>query len=303
MNGLRIAVIGRSGQLAKALSRASRAAGVNCICAGRPDLDLSSVDSVARFLVAAGPSVVVNAAAYTAVDKAEGEPEEAFRVNAAAPAMLATLASHFGLPLIHVSTDYVFPGVSDHPYREDDLIAPLNVYGASKAAGEIAVCHTHPEHIIVRTSWVYSPEGENFVRTMLRLGRENDVVRVVGDQKGCPTSADDLAGAIIRLCEYTSDRGSFASWGTYHLAGSGETTWHDFAAEIFRLAAVKGWRVPRLEKIATADYPTAAMRPRCTVLDTSKARTVLGIELPSWQDGLARCIEDLSMREPGGAPV
>ena len=303
MDGLRIAVIGRSGQLATALARACHATDMTCLSSGRPDLDLSSIDNVARFLVSARPSVVVNAAAYTAVDKAESEPDEAFRINAGAPALLATLASHFGLPLVHLSTDYVFPGVSDRPYREDDLLAPLNVYGASKAAGEVAVRSALAAHVILRTSWVYAPEGSNFVRTMLRLGREKDVVRVVGDQSGCPTPADDLARAILEICRQVHVSGSPSSWGTYHVAGSGETTWHDFAAEIFRLAAAKGWPVPRLEKITTKDYPAAAIRPRYSALDTSKAKGEFGVQLPAWQDGLARVIEEISRHETGETPA
>ena len=179
MGRLKIAVVGRTGQVAQALIRAAGARGIDLTARGRPELELSNVDSVGRYLHEIKPNVVVNAAAYTAVDKAESEPDQAFRANAGAPALLATLCDHFQIPLVHLSTDYVFDGTKRTPYREDDKIAPLGTYGASKAAGEAAVRSIHPSHIILRTAWVYAPDGANFLKTMLRLGAEREILRVV----------------------------------------------------------------------------------------------------------------------------
>lgn len=296
-----IAVVGKSGQLASALVRAAGASNVACVAQGRPLLDVMTIDSVAQFLMSVRPSVIVNAAAYTAVDNAESEPDLAFRINAGAPALLATLANHFNIPLIHISTDYVFSGFGEAPYKEDDLIAPLGVYGASKAAGEVAVRGAAGQSLILRTSWVYGAEGANFVKTMLRLGRERDVVNVVGDQRGCPTSADDLAQAIISISRHIADAPEAIAWGTYHVAGNGETSWHGFAAEIFRQAGARGWSVPQLKEITTAEYPTPAMRPRNSVLDTSKIRDAFGIALPDWRASLARCLDEVARNQSAGA--
>lgn len=295
---LRIAVVGRSGQVAHALACAADARRVPLSARGRPELDLSSIDSVAGFFRDAQPTLVVNAAAYTAVDKAESEPEAAFAANAGAPALLATLCNHFKLPLIHYSTDYVFDGLKRTPYTEDDAIDPLGVYGASKAAGEAAVRATCPAHIILRTAWVYAPAGANFVRTMLRLGGDRDVLRVVDDQRGAPTSAIDIANATLDIAERIASGGETA-WGTYHLTASGETTWHGFAAEIFKLAAAGGLKTPRLEAITTAEYPTPARRPAYSVLGTAKIRDLFGIRLPEWQASLARDFDEILAQSQG----
>lgn len=299
---LRIAVAGRSGQVARALARAADARGVPAVTRGRPDLDLASVDSVLAFFRDAQPTLVVNAAAYTAVDKAESEPDEALKANAGAPALLATLCHHFNLPLIHLSTDYVFDGTKRTPYVETDVINPLGVYGASKAAGEAAIRAACSRHIILRTAWVYSADGSNFVKTMLRLGAERDVVRVVADQQGTPTFADDIATAILDLAGRIATDAADSVWGTYHITGSGETTWHGFAAEIFHIAAARGSRVPLLEAITTADYPTPAQRPAYSVLDTARLAETFGIRLPPWQESLQHCLDQIIAQTQRATP-
>lgn len=295
MTSKTIAVVGRSGQVASALLRTAEAKGIALAARGRPDIDLEDIQSVAEFLYETQPGVVVNAAAYTAVDKAESEPDAAFRLNAAGPARLAVICAAAGVPLIHISTDYVFDGAKQEAYAEDDAMRPLSVYGASKAAGEAGVRNGCPQHIILRTSWVYDGSGQNFLTTMLRLGATRDVLRVVNDQHGSPTHAGALATAILdiaRQIEEDKDPGGggrFRSkpWGTYHMTGGGVTTWHGFATEIFRLARAAGMTTPRLEPIPSSDYPTPAQRPKNSVLDNRKLAGTFGVTLPSWQAGVA----------------
>ena len=296
MPTLRIAVVGRAGQVAQALIRAAGARGIDLTARGRPELDLASVDSAGRYLHEIKPDVVVNAAAYTAVDKAESEPELAFKANTGGPALLATLCDHFQIPLIHLSTDYVFDGSKRTPYLEDDPIAPLGTYGASKSAGEAVVRSIQPRHVILRTAWVYAPDGANFLKTMLRLGAERDALRVVDDQRGSPTSADDIAGAVLDIARRLAEGVPGTALGTYHLTNSGETTWYGFAAEIFRLAAAAGMKTPRLEAIPTSEYPTPARRPQFSVLDNAKIERVFSVRLGPWQQSLARCFEQLVSR-------
>jgi dTDP-4-dehydrorhamnose reductase len=288
-----IAVVGRTGQVARALTHAAAAHGVALTARGRSELDLLSVDSFARFLHETRPSVVVNAAGYTAVDRAEDEADLAFRANAGGPALLATLCNYFAIPLIHLSTDYVFDGMKRTPYLETDPMAPLGVYGASKAAGETAVRAALPHHIILRTSWLFAPEGTNFARTMLRLAGERDLVRVVDDQRGSPTAAADLAEAILDITERLAEGVSSELWGTYHVTGSGDVTWHGLAAEIFRLAALHGRKVPRLEAITTAEFQASAQRPAYSVLDNTKIERTFGIRLPPWQTSLEACMAQI----------
>lgn len=236
---------------------------------------------VAGALARVTGGLVVNAAAYTAVDRAESEEQLAFKVNCDGARNIAEACSRLGLPLVHVSTDYVFDGAKSSAYLETDPVSPLNAYGRSKEAGERAVRDACAHAMIFRTAWVFGVEGANFVKTMLRLGRERETLRVVDDQHGCPTFADDLASAII---------GSAARFqpGTYHVTGSGQTTWCGFAKEIFR-----GHTKPVIMPITTTDYPTPARRPANSVLDGTKARHILGIELPHWTDGLRRMMEKL----------
>jgi len=285
-----VLVIGRTGQVASALADLGSIGSHRVVCRGRPDVDLADPESLAPAFDEANPCIVINAAAYTAVDKAEEEPAQAFAINAEGPERLAVLCAAREVPLIHISTDYVFDGMATRPYREDDTIAPLGVYGASKAAGEDAVRRNSPHHAIVRTAWVYSATGQNFLRTMLRLGAERDELGIVDDQRGTPTYAADIAQALGEIVLRLVSAKEFSDWGTYHMTNAGETTWYGFAREIFRLSAAGGHTVPQLRPITTADYPTPARRPAWSVLDTGKLRRVFGITLPQWQDGVRRCM-------------
>lgn len=279
---MRILVIGRSGQVARAL--VERAGVEDVVAVGRPELDLLDPDAVARAIDAVAPDAIVNAAAYTAVDKAESEPDLAMAVNGVAPNRIAALARNRGLPFIHISTDYVFSGESGQPYRESDATGPLNVYGRSKLAGEEAVLAQGGRALIVRTCWVYSAQGQNFANTMLRLAAEGrDVVRVVDDQRGCPTYAGDIADALLSLARQ-ADRIEQPS--IVHFANEGVASWADFAEEIFARARAHGLPSASVERIATADYPTPARRPRCSALDTARMASLFGIEPRPWHDAL-----------------
>ena len=265
------------------------------VAVGRPELDIEDRESIDRVIAAVEPSAIVNTAAYTAVDQAEAEPERAFRANCDGAARLADAAARRGIPFIQISTDYVFDGSKGSPYREDDIPAPLNVYGASKFAGEAAVLKVCPRAVVVRTSWIYSPYGGNFVRTMLRLSGTQTIVNVVDDQHGTPPSAADLAAAVLTIVErLKSDTGRDAA-GIYHLAGEGETSWHGFAAAIFASLAGRGRRVPKLHAITTAEYPTAARRPQNSCLNSSKAERIFGVRLPPWRPSLEECLDQLEM--------
>lgn len=274
---MKILVTGGRGQLGRSVAKH---AGVTAI--DIDELDICDVDQVTRRLAAEAPELVINAAAYTAVDKAESERARAYAVNRDGAGNLARLCAARGIRLLHVSTDYVFDGAATRPYREDDRLAPLGVYGESKAEGEHAVHESGG--IVVRTSWLFAEQGPSFVQTMLRLARERPVLRVVADQHGCPTWADDLADALIAL----GTRADLAS--TYHYCGDGATTWHAFASAIVDEARRHGpIACERVEAITTAEYPTPAKRPAYSVLDTTRIRS-LGIVPPSWKIGLARVV-------------
>ena len=207
---------------------------------------------------------------------------------------VASAAAAVGIPVVQVSTDYVFPGNGDMPYTETDPVAPLGVYGRSKLEGELAVAAANPDHMILRTAWVYSPHGANFVKTMLRLAGDREVVSVVADQMGSPTSAQDLADAILVACRHALTKPGDSQWrGTFHVVAQGTASWADFATEIFRQSAARGGPSARVQPIATSQYPTRAKRPAYSVLDTSKFETTFGHRLPAWQDGLDRCLAEL----------
>jgi dTDP-4-dehydrorhamnose reductase len=288
-----VLVAGKSGQLARCLRDAAVLRNVPMVAVGRPELDLESGEGIDRAIAAVKPSAIVNAAAYTAVDRADAESECAFAVNCAGAALLADAAARRGIPFIQISTDYVFDGSKRSPYREDDVPAPLNVYGASKLASETAVLKACPGAAVIRTSWVYSPYGNNFVRTMLRLSETQPVVRVVDDQRGTPTSAADLAAAILAIVERLRSADRCDNAGIYHLAGDGETSWHGFAAAIFASLARRGRRVPELQAITTAEYPTPTRRPKNSCLDPSKAERIFGVRLPPWRSSLEACLDRL----------
>lgn len=290
--GARILVFGATGQVARCLARAPRPAGWWVTFLGRAEADLTDGAAIAR-AVAVGPwDAVVNAAAYTAVDRAEVEAALAFAVNAEAPGRMAAAAAVHGIPFLHLSTDYVFAGDQAEPYRETDAVAPQSVYGASKAAGEALVRAAGGPHAIVRTAWVYSPFGANFVKTMLRLARERDRLRVVDDQRGNPTAADDIAAMLVRVLTAFFERTAPAA-GTYHFCGRGTTTWHGFAAAILTGLAGTGAPVPPLHPIPTAEYPTPARRPANSALDTALIERTFAVSPRPWQDGLADCLKEL----------
>ena len=287
-----ILVVGRAGQVARELARTVWPADVEVRCCGRESVDLTDAAATAALVRTLRPSVIINAAAYTAVDRAESEIDAAYALNRDGPARLAAAAAALGVPLIHLSTDYVFDGSKAGPYTDDDPIAPLGVYGASKAAGEQAVRERCPAHLILRTAWVYSPFGSNFVRTMLRLGRERPEIGVVADQSGCPTAAAELAGAIATIVSRFDTVGP-AGFGTFHLCGTGATTWHGFATAIFERAAARGAPTPRLKAITTTDYPTPARRPVNSVLATERTQAVWKVALRPWPDALDDCLTEL----------
>jgi dTDP-4-dehydrorhamnose reductase len=247
---MRIAITGRQGQVARALSEAGTALGVEIITLGRPELDLAEPETIEPALRAASPDVVVNAAAYTAVDQAESEPEIAAKINEAGARAVAAAAKTLRASIIQLSTDYVFDGAKTGAYVEDDPVAPTSAYGASKLAGEHAVAAANSDHLILRTAWVYAPYGKNFVRTMLALAETREEVRVVADQWGCPTYAPDIADAVIRIAHnLLKDRSYPGMRGIFHLAGTGETTWAGLAEAIFEYLAGKGRRRPILTPI------------------------------------------------------
>jgi len=294
-----VLVIGRNGQVARCLAEAELPDGWRLVCRGRAEgCSITDPEALARTLDAVKPGIVVNASAYTAVDAAETDAENAYRVNRDGPAALAGLAAARGTPLIHFSTDYVFAGDKER-YREDDPVAPLNVYGASKAAGETAVRERHGQHVILRTSWVYSPFGTNFVKTMLRLGESRPELRIVADQHGAPTSARDLAAAVVTIARRIG--AGDGRFGTFHIAGGGETTWFGLAEAVFRHTGARSGPTPRLVPIGTAEYPTPARRPPSSRLDCSKLADAYGIRLPHWQESLSACLDELAVPRSSAA--
>jgi dTDP-4-dehydrorhamnose reductase len=270
---MKVAIFGAAGQVGQALQRVARERLIDVAPFDRAAADITDRSAVREAVAASGASLLINAAAYTAVDRAESEEALAFAINRDGARNLASL----GVPLIHVSTDYVFDGTKKGAYVETDPVAPLGVYGRSKLEGE----HACANAMIVRTAWVFGREGANFVKTMLRLGQERDVLRVVNDQRGNPTFADDLAHGLLTMAEKYRP-------GVYHLAGTGTATWYEFACDIFGAATR-----PRVEPITTADYPTPARRPANSVLDCTRAKAEFGVELPHWKDGLKRMLETL----------
>lgn len=287
----RLLVTGCTGQVALSLKeRAAAHPGIEVVLLGRPGLDLEQPDLVAASIMAAKPDAVISAAAYTAVDKAEAEPSRAFAANRDGAAAAARAAAALGVPFIHLSTDYVYSGDKPSPYVESDATGPVSVYGRSKLEGEQAVLAAHGQALILRTAWVYSPFGSNFVKTMLRLGKEREVVKVVDDQQGNPTSAIDIADAVLRIAPELRDQ---AAGGIYHLCGTGSTTWCGFARAIFAEAAMRGMAVPRVEAIGTADYPTPARRPANSRLDTAAFASRFGHALRPWPEAVAETVARL----------
>ncbi|MBO9749289.1 MULTISPECIES: dTDP-4-dehydrorhamnose reductase [Xanthomonas] len=295
-------VIGASGQVGTELLRVLAPLGT-VVAASRSGqladglpcerIDLNELASLDLALNRVRPALVVNAAAYTAVDRAEQERDAAFRANAEAPGVIAQWCARADVPLVHYSTDYVFDGQGTRPYLPDDATAPLGVYGQSKLAGERAVQAAGGRHLIFRTAWVYAAHGHNFLRTMLRVGAERDVLRVVADQIGTPTPAALIADITAHALRQPGEPS-----GLWHLTAAGQTTWHGFAEAIFAQARARGLlaRTPRVEAIGTADYPTPAKRPAYSRLDTHSLQDTFGIRLPDWQDGLSQVLDTLAQR-------
>jgi dTDP-4-dehydrorhamnose reductase len=277
-----ILMFGGSGQLGCELVRAAAAQGVRLRSLDRAAVDIADMDAVNRAIVETGPTLVVNAAAYTKVDLAETETAAAARANSVGPGVLADACAVAGVPLIHVSTDYVFNGEKAGAYVESDPVAPLGSYGRTKAEGERAVREKLPHHLILRTAWVYGEFGSNFLKTVVRLARERDELRIVGDQRGCPTSTRDLAAAILHVAPQLA--GGEAEWGTYHFAGSGETTWYGFAERIVAAQTPLTGRRPKVTAITTAEYPTPAHRPANSVLDSTRFANVFGFRARPWME-------------------
>lgn len=290
----RILLTGITGQVGQELQDTLAPLG-KVVGVGRDRIDFYHPETVAAVIDAEGPDLIVNAAAYTAVDKAESEPEMASSANAATPGVLATAAERIGAGLIHISTDYVFDGTHSSPYLETDPTQPLGAYGASKLAGEEAIRSTCSQHMIVRTAWVYGARGQsNFVKTMLRLGSSREEVRVVTDQIGAPTWARDLATAIAELASHLT----VETAGTYHFTNSGVASWYDFAVAIFEEARALGFplQVERVVPITTLEYPTPARRPAFSVLSLKKTSALLGTYPSHWRQGLRKMLAELQQR-------
>ena len=292
-----ILITGGAGQLASSLAALARARGVAAIHVGRPDFDFDRPETIVSAFRASRPRLVVNAAAYTAVDAAEADAVAAARANHAGPEALAALCAAAGVPLIHVSTDYVFDGRKAGAYVETDPTSPQSVYGATKLAGERAVLASGAPVIVMRTSWVYSATGKNFIRTMLNVAQRlqgDGKLRVVADQHGCPTSADDLAEAILNIAGAIFSKGWQPDYqGIVHAAGSGDTTWHGLAVAAFEAASRHGRPIPTVEAITTADYPTPAPRPANSRLDCTRLEQVFGQKLPPWRASVDRVVDTL----------
>lgn len=290
---MRIVVTGKAGQVVTALRERGARAGHDVIALGRPELDLAEPDTVWRSLAARKPDVVVSAAAYTAVDRAETERDLAFMINSAGASAVASATAALGVPLIHISTDYVFDGKSERPYRETDATGPSGVYGASKLAGETAVLAACGNTAILRVAWVYSPFGANFAKTMLHLAGERDRVSVVADQLGNPTSALDIADGVLMVATNLLTRDSESLRGVFHMTARGEASWADFAKAIFAASARRGGPCAEVFSIPTANYPTLAARPANSRLDCSLIEQVHGVVLPHWHNGLKVVIDRL----------
>ena len=300
---MRLYVIGAEGQVARSLREAaSLHENIAFGFGARPDVDLLHPGSIETAIAKFRPDVVINPAAYTAVDKAESEPEQAYSINRDGARAVASAARIQGAPVIHLSTDYVYDGNKIGAYVESDPVAPQGVYGRSKLEGELAVAEANPRHVVLRTSWVYAPFGSNFVRTMLRLAAERDRLRVVDDQIGCPTYAPDIASAIIGVAWKLTNSGWHSDFaGVTHLAGPDALTWCAFAREIIRENAERGGRVVPVDPISTSDYPTAAVRPANSTLSTEKLRATFGIRLPPMRESLSDCLDRLLQPKQGKA--
>ena len=286
-------ILGASGQVATALSTRLQTSQYRVTTLGRTDSDLTDPIATRDAVLRLAPSVVINAAAYTAVDKAQNDQQAATALNVLGPAVAARAAREVGAPFIHFSTDYVFDGSKGEPYVETDAPCPLGVYGETKFAGEQAVAEANPEHLILRTAWVFSHTGSNFLRTMLRLAESREDISVVADQRGQPTFADDLAQSTLQIIDQLTDREIAGAWGVFHLTGSTDATWFDFATAIMAGARRRGRPTAAIRPITTADYSTPVRRPADSRLDCGLIERTYGVRLSSWENSLERCLDKL----------
>lgn len=290
---VKVLITGAAGQVGSELVKLAPA-GFEVVGYNSSELDITDVQQVLQIVAEQAPALIINAAAYTAVDKAESDAERAYAVNETGVKNLAQAALTLNIPLFHISTDYVFDGTATEPYKETDTVGPTGVYGASKLAGEQALADSGVKHIILRTSWVFGAEGNNFVKTMLRLGKERDTLGVVADQLGCPTSAGSIAKVLWQMAQKLNAEGGLPS-GIYHFSNLPATTWHGFACEIFKQAVELGMlnKVPKVNTIKTTDYPTPAKRPARSVMDVSALQNLLGSCVASWQQELSAVLKQL----------
>jgi len=297
---MKLLITGREGQFARALLEAAARVGLQAVAYGRPGIDVTDERSVREAIARERPDILVNTAAYTAVDKAESEPILAHAVNAVGAGFVAKACAAHAIPIIQISTDHVFDGAKHSPYVEGDPTAPVNVYGRTKLEGEERVARACPHHLILRTAWLYSPWGANFVKTMLRLARTQPSIGVVNDQLGSPTSAPHLARIVLDIAARVVTTPSNTRWGIYHAVGGGDTTRFGFARDIFRYAAAQGLPAADIVAIATQAYPTAANRPADSRLNCDKLRLTFGLELPDWRLGVDDCIARLAASADAG---
>lgn len=286
-----ILVTGGSGQVGQSLARLAPEE-LELVMPTRAELDLSDPHAIEAYVASREWTAVISSGAYTAVDKAEGDVAAAWAANAVGPAALAAASARAGIPILHVSTDYVFDGSQPGFYREEDPVAPIGVYGASKEGGEQAVRTANRRHVILRTAWVVSPFGANFVKTMLRLGADRPQLRVVGDQQGCPTSALDIAATLLALLDRATHDAA-PLYGTYHFVNAGEATWHALACAVFDRAATHGRPRPEVEAITTADFPTPARRPANSRLATAKLAQAFGLAPRPWREAIDEIVDEL----------
>jgi dTDP-4-dehydrorhamnose reductase len=289
---MKVLLTGSKGQLGQEVEKLGMNAGLDIIPMDLPEIDITDSEMLTQIFSDLKPSIVINAAAYTAVDLAETQKDICYAVNSAGPANLTQLCDKYNARLIHISTDYVFDGKGNTPYHEDDPVSPVNVYGHSKAEGESAVIAGSGKHLVLRTSWLYGKYGKNFVKTMLRMGQEKKVIKVVNDQYGCPTCAYDLAKVIIIIAQQLESKSD--TWGIYQYCGNGITTWYDFAVSIFQFAGEIGVnKIPVITSIPTSQFPTAAKRPLYTALDCSKTKSSFGVEIYPWRQSLKKTIQQI----------
>lgn len=290
----RYVVTGLNGQVVSALvERAGRRGEIEILPIGRPDLDLANPETVEKALSVARPDIIISAAAYTAVDQAETDEVAAFAVNAVAVGEIGKVAKRLDIPVVHLSTDYVFDGEKATPYEETDPVNPLSVYGRSKLEGERLLGAASDDYVILRTAWVYSSFGKSFLRTMLRLAQDRNVLNVVADQYGNPTSAFDIADAVLLVAQNLLASRNVNLRGVFHMTGSGEASWADFATEIFRVSGAEGGPVAEVTPVPSSNYPTPARRPTNSRLDCSKLASIHNVRLPDWKSSTATVVSRL----------